>query len=188
MGLNPFLNDEAKEELPVLRSKKGEIVEHLHQKLEQVRFNVLADFKGLKVDEMTRLRREVKEAHGELIVVKNTLLKLAATETDSARLDDFFVGPTAVVLGYDDPVNLAKALVGFAKDNPSLKLKAALLRQSVLSERDIVELSRLPSREVLLARLLGTLQGPPTALVNVLSGVIRRFLYTMRAIEEKKAP
>ncbi|MFP3866964.1 MAG: 50S ribosomal protein L10 [Desulfobacteraceae bacterium] len=169
------------------RKEKSRIVEGLHEKLKQAEFNVLTDFKGLKVAEMTNLRREVKEAGGELIVVKNTLLKRAAAETETARLEEFFLGPTAIALGYDNPLNLVKALIKFAKDKPHLKLKAGVLRHSVLSKEDIAELSKLPGREVLISQLLAAMQAVPTSLVNVLSGVIRQLLYTLQAIEAQKA-
>jgi len=170
----------------VQRTEKSRVVEALHEKLKQAEFNVLTDFKGLKVAEMTNLRREIKEAGGELIVVKNTLLQRAAVETESARLEEFFVGPTAVALGFDNPLNLAKVLSKFAKDKPEFKLKAGVLRHTVLSGQDIADLSKLPGREVLLSQLLAALQGIPTSLVNVLSGVIRQLLYTLQAIEAQK--
>lgn len=171
----------------MLKSKKEEVVEDLRDRLKRAQFNVLTDFKGLNVAQMTRLRREIKEVGGELIVVKNTLLKLAAAQTESAQLQEFFSGPTAVTLGYDNPVELAKVLTKFAKDSPDFKLKAGVLNYQVISDQEITELSKLPDREVLLARLLASMQGVPTALVNVLSGIIRQLLYTLKAIEEQKS-
>jgi len=171
----------------VLRSEKSGVVDALHEKLQRAEFNVLTDFKGLKVAEITTLRREIKEAGGELIVVKNTLLRRAAAETNSARLEEFFIGPTAVALGYDNPLQLAKVLTKFAKDKPDLKLRAGVLRHSVLSEQDIGTLAKLPSREILLGQLLAAMQGIPTSLVNVLSGIIRQLLYTLQAIEAQKS-
>ncbi|MDD3581359.1 MAG: 50S ribosomal protein L10 [Desulfobacca sp.] len=170
----------------MLRSEKSGVVEALHEKLQRAEFNVLTDFKGLKVAEITILRREIKEAGGELIVVKNTLLKRAAAATNSARLEEFFSGPTAVALGYDNPLNLAKVLTKFAKDKPDLKLKAGVLGSSVLAEADIGALAKLPSREVLLGQLLAAMQGIPTSLVNVLSGIVRQLLNVLKAIEAQK--
>jgi len=170
----------------VLRSEKSGVVEALHEKLQRAEFNVLTDFKGLKVTEITTLRRQIKEAGGELIVVKNTLLKRAAAETSSARLEEFFNGPTAVALGYDNPLNLAKVLTKFAKDKPDLKLKAGVLGSSVLAGADIGALAKLPGREVLLSQLLAAMQGIPTSLVNVLSGIVRQLLNVLKAIEAQK--
>ena len=172
----------------MLKSKKTEVIATLQEKLGRAEFNILTDFKGLKVADITQLRRELKEAGGELAVVKNTLLKLAAADTETAALENFLVGPTAIVLGYQNPVGIAKIVSKYAKDKPdNFILKAGVLGRSVLSDKDLVDLSKLPPREVLLAKLLGALQGVPTSLVSVLAGVIRKFLYTLKAIEEKQA-
>jgi large subunit ribosomal protein L10 len=172
----------------MLKSKKTEVIASLQEKLARAEFNILTDFKGLKVAEITQLRRELKEAGAELAVVKNTLLKLAAAETETAALGNFLVGPTAIVLGYRNPVEIAKIVSKYAKDKPdNFILKAGVLGRSVLTDKDLVELSKLPTREVLLAKLLGALQGVPTSLVSVLSGILRKFLYTLKAIEEKQA-
>ncbi|AEB09320.1 50S ribosomal protein L10 [Desulfobacca acetoxidans] len=169
------------------KAKKSEIIEELQQKLERASFNVLADFKGMKVAEFTQLRRELKNAGGELIVAKNTLLKLAAGNTEAAALESFLVGPTAIALGYQNPVEIAKILAKYAKDKPdNFFLKAGRLNASVLAKQDIIDISKLPDREVLLAKLLGALQGVPTSLVSVLSGIIRQFLYTLQAIADKQ--
>lgn len=171
----------------MLKSKKSEVVASLQEKLGRAEFNILTDYKGLKVSEFTQLRRELKEAGGELAVVKNTLLKIAAADTGTAALDKFLVGPTAIILGYRNPVEVAKIVAKYAKDKPdNFILKAGVLGRSVLTDKDLVELSKLPSREVLLAKLLGALQGVPTSLVSVLAGVLRKFLYTLKAIEEQK--
>jgi large subunit ribosomal protein L10 len=171
----------------MLKEKKSEVIAALQEKLGRAEFNILTDFKGLKVAEFTQLRRELKEAGGELAVVKNTLLKLAAADSESAALEKFLVGPTAIVLGYQNPVEIAKIVSKYAKDKPdNFILKAGVLGRSLLSDKDVVDLAKLPPREVLLAKLLGALQGVPTSLVSVLSGILRKFLYTLKAIEEKR--
>jgi large subunit ribosomal protein L10 len=171
----------------MLKEKKSEVVAALQEKVGRAEFNILTDFKGLKVAEFTQLRRELKEAGGELQVVKNTLLKLAAADTATAALEKFLVGPTAIVLGYQNPVEIAKIVSKYAKDKPdNFILKAGVLGRSLLTDKDVVELAKLPPREVLLAKLLGALQGVPTSLVSVLSGILRQFLYTLKAIEEKR--
>jgi len=172
----------------MLKSKKSEVVASLQEKLGRAECQILTDFKGLKVAEFTQLRRELKEAGGELAVVKNTLLKLASEEAMAQALANYLVGPTALVLAYRDPVEIAKIVSKYAKDKPdNFKLKAGVLGHSILTEKDLLELAKLPSREVLLAKLLGVLQGIPTALVSVLAGVPRKLMYTLKALEEKRA-
>jgi len=168
--------------------KKARLVEELKDKAARAQMGILADFTGLKVEDLTRLRRQVREAEGELRVAKNTLLRRAATpDTILAPLSGQFTGPNAVALGFGDPVALAKLLVKFAQDKPQFfKIKAAALGGKVLTAAEVEALSKLPGREVLLAQLLGALQGVPQGLVHVLAGVIRNLLNVLTAIREKK--
>ena len=170
------------------KQEKAEIVQAIQEKVAKSRIGILSDFKGLKVEDMTRLRRQLQEAGGELKVVKNTLLtRAAAGDSPMAPLISKLTGPNALTLGYEDPVALTKVLIKFAQERPMLQIKAGVLGGQVLSAKDLEALSKLPAREVLLAQLLGVLQGVPTALVTVLSGVIRNLLGVLVALKDKKA-
>jgi large subunit ribosomal protein L10 len=172
----------------VRKQEKAEIVQQIQEKAAKSQIGILADFKGLKVEDMTRLRRQLQEAGGELKVVKNTLLtRAAAGESPMAPLISQFTGPNALTLGYGDPVALTKVLIKFAQERPLLQIKAGVLGGQMLSAKDLEALSKLPAKEVLLAQLLGVLQGVPTALVMVLSGVIRNLLNVLVALRDKKA-
>jgi large subunit ribosomal protein L10 len=162
-------------------------MEELRDKAGRAQLGVLTDFTGLKVEIMSQLRRQVKEADGELKVAKNTLLRQSA-EGDSlmAPLSDQFVGSNAVAFGYSDPVALAKLLVKFAQEKPLFKIKAGVMGGQVLSPKDLEALSKLPAREVLLAQLLGAMQAVPTGLVTVLAGVIRGLLNVLVAIKDQQ--
>jgi len=167
--------------------KKAKIVQDLEERVGKAQIGILADFSGIKVGPMAQLRRQVKEAGGELKVAKNTLLRRAAGETSLIKpVAADLKGPNALVLGYEDPVALAKLLVKFAQDLPLLKIKGGVIGGQTLTPTDVDALSKLPSREVLLAQLLGLLQATPQALVNVLSGVIRNFLNVLVAIRDEK--
>lgn len=169
------------------RSEKVQKTEALAEALAQAKLLCLADFQGLSVEEITALRRTLRASKAEIHVVKNTLAKRAIRGTPLEAMDSYFAGPTAVAYTSVDPVEPAKTLVRFAKDNPKLKLKVGFLEGRILSAEGVEDLSKLPPREVLLASLLGTLKSPPTALVNVLSGVPRKLLWALRAIEERKS-
>jgi large subunit ribosomal protein L10 len=172
----------------VRKQEKAEIVQEIQEKVARSQIGILSDFKGLKVEDMTRLRRQLQEAGGELKVVKNTLLtRAAAGDSPMAPLSSQLTGPNALALGYQDPVALTKVLIKFAQERPLLKIKAGVLGGQVLGAKDLEALSKLPAREVLLAQLLGVLQGVPTALVTVLSGVIRNLLNVLVALKDKKA-
>jgi len=167
--------------------KKAKIVEDIRERVSQAQIGILADFTGLKVESMTLLRRQVKEAGGELKVAKNTLLKRAAGDGNLIEpISNDLVGPNALVLGYEDPVALAKILIKFAQDKPLLKIKGGVMPGRPLTAQEVDALSKLPAREVLLSQLLGLLQAPPQALVNLLSGVIRNFLNALVAIRDQK--
>lgn len=169
------------------RKLKAEIIEELKDKAARAQIGVLADFTGLKVETLAQLRRQVKEAEGELKVAKNTLLTRAATdESLLAPLSEQFAGPNAVAFGYADPVSLAKLLVKFAQEKPLFKIKGGVLGGQVLSPTDIEALAKLPSREVLLAQLLGAMQAVPTGLVTVLAGVLRGLLNVLAALKDQK--
>jgi large subunit ribosomal protein L10 len=168
--------------------EKDKIVQEIREKASRSQIGILTDFKGLKVEEMTRLRRQLQEASAELKVVKNTLLRRAAAdESPIGPLLSHFTGPNALTLGYADPVALAKIVTKFAQEKPQLEIKGAVLGGQLLTPKDLESLSKLPPKEVLLAQLLGVLNGVPTGLVTVLAGVIRGLLNVLVAYRDKRA-
>ncbi|HEY9073725.1 MAG TPA: 50S ribosomal protein L10 [Desulfobaccales bacterium] len=168
--------------------EKDKIVQEIREKVGRSQIGILTDFKGLKVEDMTRLRRQLRESDAELKVVKNTLLRRAAADDSPiGGLLPHFTGPNAITLGYADPVALAKVLTKFAQEKPQLVIKGAVLGGQVLTVKDLEALSKLPAREVLLAQLLGVLQGVPTGLVTVLAAVIRNLMNVLSAYRDKKA-
>jgi len=168
--------------------EKEKLVQDILERATRAQIGILTDFKGLKVEDMTRLRRQVQDASGELKVVKNTLLRRAAADDSPiGPLTPYFTGPNALTLGYADPVTLAKVLLKFAQEKPQLQIKAGVLGGKLLTTQDLDALSKLPARELLLAQLLGVLQGVPTGLVTVLAGVIRNLLNVLVALKDKKA-
>jgi large subunit ribosomal protein L10 len=172
----------------VRKQEKADIVQAIQAKVAKSQIGILTDFKGLKVEDMTRLRRQLQEAAGELTVVKNTLLRRAGGEDSPlAPLISHATGPNALTLGYADPVTVTKVLIKFAQEKPQLVIKAGALGGQALTVKDLEALSKLPAREVLLAQLLGVLQGVPQGLVTVLAGVIRNLLNVLVALKDKKA-
>lgn len=147
---------------------------------------VLASFGGLTVAEMEEIRRGLRQQGVEFLVVKNRLVRRATQGAASAKLADYFVGPTALALSRSDSSLAAKILTDFAKSQPKLKIKGGLLRDRALSPEKVKELASLPPREVLLAQLLGGLKAPMTSLVGVLSGTLRNFVRVLEAIKGKK--
>lgn len=169
------------------KENKQQLVTELHEKLQRAKAVFLADFRGMNVDKATTLRNELRKASVEYRVVKNTLLELASRETDKESLSPHFAGPTAIALTYDDPVAAAKVLSKFAKEQQNVfKLKAGVLSGKIISVPDIQALADLPSREVLIAKLLGTIQAPTANFVGVLAAVPGSFVRVLNAIKSKK--
>lgn len=169
------------------RTAKETTVEQLRARLSQASFLTLHVFKGLNVADLTSLRRELKPTRTEFEVVKNTLAKRAIQGTACETLVEHFKGPTAMALCSQDAVASARVLIRFAKEHPKLQFKAGLLEGKPFSEQNLTDLSKLPSRKILLSTLLGALKGPANGLVNVLAGVLRKFLGTLQAIEQEKS-
>ncbi len=168
------------------RNEKEAIVEDLHSKFSNAVSVIVTGFSGLSVSAANSLRKELREKEGEFKVAKNTLLRRAVSGTSAEVLADQFTGPNAVVMSYDDPVAVAKVLVKFAEENKSVEIKIGMLDGKLMDAAGIEALSKLPSREVLLAQLLSVLVATPTNLVQVLAGIPRKLLYALRAIEEAK--
>jgi len=172
----------------VRKLEKAEIVQAIQEKVAKSQIGILTDFKGLKVEDMTRLRRQLQEADAEITVVKNTLLRRAgADDSPLGLMLSHITGPNALTLGYADPVTVTKVLIKFAREKPQLAIKAGALGGQALSLMDLEALSKLPAREVLLSQLLGVLQGVPRGLVTVLAGVIRNLLNVLVALKDQKA-
>jgi large subunit ribosomal protein L10 len=168
------------------RTEKTQLVDTLHAEFLQSPHVVLVNFKGLKVPAATELRRRVRKAGSRYRVVKNTLALRAAKGTPVEKLGAQFDGITGVVYTSKDPIALAKVLVDFAKDNPSLVLKAGLVSgNQILDPEGVKALSSMPSLPELRARLLGLLQAPATQLVRLLNTPGGQLARVLKAHEEK---
>lgn len=168
------------------RDDKVAIVSELNDAFSRAKLTVVADYCGLKVSEFQKVRIELKECDSEVRVAKNTLLRRAVTDTENAALSDDFTGTTAVVMAYSDPVGPAKAVTKFAEDNEKFVIRSASLDGEKIGVDELLALSKLPSKEVLLGQLLSTWSSVPTGLVQVLSGVPRTFAYALQAVKEQK--
>lgn len=169
------------------KTGKEQIVNELTEKLKASKATFVADYRGLTVDEVNTLRQELSKAGVEYRVVKNTLLKLAAKGTGSECLEAYLSGPTAIAIAGDDPVAPAKILSDFAKGKDKFQLKIGSLDGKILSTEDIRALAELPSREVLLSKMLSTMNAPVSNFVGVLAAVPRSLVQVLGALGDKKA-
>lgn len=167
------------------RKLKEQIIPELNGKFRKAKVAILTDYCGLNVEEINRLRRELRSEAIEYRVVKNSIVKLAAKATELELLDDYFSGPTAIAISYDDPLSPAKVLIKFSKDYPKLEIKSGVLDGKVITVDDIKLLADIPSREALLAQMLSLFASSQTSLVQVLNGILSKFICVLEAIKEK---
>ena len=146
---------------------------------------VLAEYRGLTVAQMTDLRSKARKSGVYLRVVKNTLVRRAVTGSPFECLSDHLVGPLAFAAS-KDPVSVAKVLVEFAKDNDKLRVTVGSMSGKLMSGAEMQALAKLPSREVLLAMLLGTMLAPVQKFVQTLNEVPGKFVRTLAAVRDQK--
>ena len=169
-----------------IRPEKAGKVAELKDLLSSSKGAVLVDYCGLTVAEDTELRSKMREAGVKYMVAKNTFIRIAAKEAGIEGLDAYLEHNTAVAFSAEDPVAPAKILNDFSKDHKALEIKAGILDGKVIGLDEVKAVAELPSREELLAKLVGSMQAPISGLVNVLQGTIRNFVYTLEAVRQKK--
>ncbi len=167
------------------REEKYQIVEELHAALAESSAGVVTHYRGLSVAQMSDLRRRLKDAGASIRVVKNTLVRRAAEGTEFKAAEPLFTGPVALAYG-SDPVSMAKAVAEFAKEHPVLEIQGGVLDGKLIDAGEVKALAELPSREVLLAMLLSTMQSPITGLVRTLNEIPSSFVRALAAIRDQK--
>ena len=172
-------------------TEKQAIVASLKEQMTSAKGAVFTGYKGLTVAQDTALRRAFREAGVSYHVVKNTLSAIAAKEAGLDSLVDHFNGTTAFAFSNDDAIAPAKVISKFIKDNnlekaEVLTIKAGLVEGKVINADEVKALASLPSREVLIAKLLGSMQSPISGAVGVLQGVIRNAVYVLDAVRQQK--
>lgn len=161
------------------RAQKAEFIESVREAFAAAPFVILTDFKGSTVLEIDRIRRATEEAGGKFQVVKNTLARIAVTDTPADGLGAHFRGNIGVVFAGDDPIGVAKVFRQLRKDNDKLETRAGFFEGDVLDAKGVDAVADLPSREELLSKLLATLQEAPRQVVSVLQAPARDLLYLL---------
>ncbi len=173
--------------MPSTREQKQNIINDLETKIEKQKSMVFMDFTGVKVKELANFREKLKEQNSELKVAKKSLMEIALKnkniDLDTKKLE----GEVAMVMGYKDEIVPSKMVYQFSKENQKVKILGGFLENKFYEVADIIRLAELPSKEQLLSMLVGTMSAPATNFVGVLQGNLRKLVFALSAIKDKKA-
>lgn len=167
------------------RNNKVEVVAELTEKFDRAKAIVFSEFKGINVKQANLLRRECSKAGLDYMVAKNTLIRLALPDELREKVKPYLTQTTAVAIDYGDGVTGARTLFKMAKDVVAIKPKACILENQVLDAAQVEALSKMPSREELLAKILGSVQAPPRNLLGCINGVATKLAGLFKAYEDK---
>jgi large subunit ribosomal protein L10 len=168
------------------RTQKEKELASLKEKMSKARQIIVTDHTGINVADITVLRRKLRSAKSELRITKNTLLKLATKGTDLSVLDKHFSGPTSIIFGYDDPSVPAKIIYDSIKETERPRFKGLYFDGKVYEVDGLKTIAELPPREVVLAMLIGTIDGPVSQFIMVLEAATREFVGTLEALAKIK--
>jgi large subunit ribosomal protein L10 len=167
------------------RTSKQQVIEELSEKFERAKSLVFTEYKGLTVKEANMLRRECRNAGLDYMVAKNTLIYLALPESIRGNAKEHLAGTTAVAIDYSEGVTAAKTLVKFAKDHPAIKPKSGVLENRVLTAAQVDALAKLPSKDELLAKILGSVEAPARNVLGCFNGVATKLAGLFKAYQDK---
>lgn len=168
------------------KSDKAKILAETNEKFARSQAVFVIGYSGITVQNLEQIRKGLRNAQSEMKVVKNTLMRLTLSQMNTAYDEKLLKGQNAFVFSYLDPVQTAKVLNDFNKKFPQLEARGGWLGRKLIGASEVKKLAELPSREQLLAQVVGSIQAPITGLVFVLQGVLRNLVGVLRAIEEKK--
>lgn len=170
------------------RKKKESLRVETTARFKKSKAVIVAEYRGLTVEEMTKLRVALRQASAEFRVVKNRIAKksIALEFQELESLSKSLVGPVGLICAYGDSAQVTKAALNFEKDHPNFKVTAGHMEGAVLSKTQLQSIADLPSKEVLLAQIIGSLVAPHRGLLGVLNGVNRNLVQVINAIKDKK--
>jgi large subunit ribosomal protein L10 len=173
--------------MPKTRAQKSQIVDELSDKLSRMKTAVFTSVCGYTMEDASSLREKGRKVGVELLVAKKTLLTRALEQSGFTLGKDDLAGSILTTFGFDDEVAAAKLMAEFAKDRETISIVGGILEGRFVNAQSVQQLATLPSRDELLAKLVGSLNAPISGFVNVLAGNLRKFVYVLTAIKEAKA-
>lgn len=167
--------------------EKVETIEDFKTRLDGAKTVLVTEYRGLTVQQLSDLRKQLRGVSASYKIIKNRLAKLAMTDSDLSKLGPHLKGPTGMVISKEDPVAVAKALHTFARTNQALAIKAGFIEGQVLPPADLKALSELPTKDAIRSQIIGAIQGPLAQLVGLLQATQRDLAYVL-AERGKNAP
>jgi len=165
------------------KTQKKKIIDELADKIKRQKILIFTNVAGVKVGEIQKLRRELKKEEVEYKVIKKTLINLALKQAKQEVDTSSFIGSSALAFGYQEPVLPAKIIYNFSKEHLNLKILGGLMENRFLTPEEVIELAKIPSKQELIAKLIGSIQAPVSGLVNVLEGNFRNLLLIFKQIK-----
>ena len=166
--------------------QKQQIVEELADKMGRASAGVFVDYRGITVEEDTKLRAEMRKVGVDYAVVKNTMTRFAAQKIGLDGLDETLNGTTALAMSFEDPVAPAKVIQQYAAKHDKFQIKSGFVEGRVISAAEVVQLASMPPKEILIARAMGSILSPASGLANVVNATMRSLAIALNAIAEQK--
>lgn len=165
---------------------KDEKIQKIKENIDKAQVAILTEYKGLSVEEITKLRRSIQKDGGDYMVTKNTLTKIAIKDTPYEVLSEALKGPSAIAFGFEDPVAPAKALAKFIKEAKKGEIVAAVLDGKLLSAQEAKALANLPSKQEIYAKMLGCINSPASGIANSVNAVMASLTRAVAAVRDQK--
>ena len=166
---------------------KSEKISQMKEKIEKAKVAIVTDYKGLSVEEITKLRRLIQKEDADYMVTKNTLAKIAIKGTEYEVLADSLTGPVAIAFGFEDQVAPAKALAKFIKESKKGEILAAAMDGKLLSASEAKALATLPSKQEIYAKMLGCINSPASGIANSVNAVMSSLVRAIAAVRDQKS-
>ncbi len=171
--------------MPLTPSEKKELTQEYAAMIEQASGFLVFDYQGLTVGEISDLRTKIRETDSKMLVVKNRMFKRAVEDKPYSELAKLLLGPNAVVFAGEDPVMPAKALVEFAKEHDKVEIRAGVVDNIYMDAKEVVTLSKIPSKDQLYANILGGIKAPASNILGCVKGLHNKLHGLMKAYAEK---
>jgi len=166
---------------------KNDKIEDIKESISKAKVAIVSDYRGLSVADITNLRRKLQKEEGDYTVVKNTLAKIAIKDTQFEGLEEFLKGPSAIAFGFGDEIAPAKVILQYLKEaKKTNEVRGGVLDGKVISANDVKAISNLPSKQELIAKIMGSLNSPASGIANTLSAVQRKLVYAMEEVRKQK--